>query len=240
MTSIICQEYEIRINDPDSRSRAYIHSDPTRASVAEVVILHGAGTSSSGRHRSLRADLVDSGARVLSIDFPGQGEAAGSLLGQTLLSRLKHAQCLIEQYGDKHLTRTVVAFSMSGDTTVRLLAEGSLTIHRLVLVCPAIYPEASLEVPFGQAFTTCIQEADAWRTSRAFELARLFTGHVDIVIGSDDEVIPIAVIDELDAAFRIGAKRVRTRVLDGVDHGVGRVIEADGVLRHAILRMCIS
>lgn len=66
------------------------------------------------------------------------------------------------------------------------LAAQTPAIDKLVLICPAVYPDAAHQAPFGPAFSAAIRQPYGFLDCDSYEFLRSFAGRVLLVIGEFD------------------------------------------------------
>ena len=80
-------------------------------------------------------------------------------------------------------------------------------VENLILLVPAVYTSRVYDVPFGPRFSTIIREVESWANSDAFKTMAKFAGSITIIAAEFDHVIPIKLIDQLNASARSAKKR---------------------------------
>lgn len=85
---------------------------------------------------------------------------------------------------------------MGGYTALKLLQTHN--IKNLVLLAPAVYSQDAFSVQFDQGFTDIIRQFKSWEKSDIFSSLQQFTGNLLVIIGTQDEVIPMDVIQLID------------------------------------------
>jgi hypothetical protein len=184
------------------------------AAFPAVLCLHGAGRSCRRSFLPLRRHLYGQGLDSCAFDFVGHGQTGGALEGQTLAARTAQA-CRVIDTQALAWPLTLVGISMGAYIALRLTA--IYPTAALVLIVPAVYSAAAYGLPFGPAFRGAIRRYESWRDSDAWELVARFAGHLLIVAGERDAVIPAAVTDGLAAAARL-ATRCRHVIAPGASH----------------------
>jgi uncharacterized protein len=181
----------------------------------ELIILHGAGKSSSRKNFApLRACLLERRVGSAALDFIGHGETGGELPGSSLQSRTDQAADFIKQISGKKPV-TLLGSSMSGYTAIRLTE--CFEIPFLILVVPAVYDQRANTVLFGPEFSDIIRKPASWKDSDAWEILKKFKGHLLVISAELDEVIPPAVIERiLESAT--SAASIQHKVIKGRSH----------------------
>ncbi|QXH52088.1 alpha/beta hydrolase [Pseudomonas fakonensis] len=80
---------------------------------------------------------------------------------------------------------TLVGHSLGGAIALKLAAQRP-SVRKLVLICPAVYPDAAHSAPFGPAFTAAIRKPFAFLDCDSYAFLRQFQGRVLLVIGEYD------------------------------------------------------
>jgi pimeloyl-ACP methyl ester carboxylesterase len=86
-----------------------------------------------------------------------------------------------------------------GAYTAIKLAE-TFSVANLILLVPAVYTPQAYETSFGPAFSAVIRVPDSWQDSDAFRILEEFKGHLLVIAAEADAVIPMAVIQKIQAA----------------------------------------
>ncbi len=168
-----------------------------------AIILHGAGKAARTRYYSLAKELLDNEIGVVLFDFPGHGDSSGTLSESSLQRRFVQAQDVIAELCPENSELILIGFSMSGQTVCDLLPTFGKRIQAILLGCPAIYTPEVHNIEFGsEEFTSSIRQDSSWSNSTALQNLSTFQGRIVIAIGSDDEVIPTAVISSLRSAAK--------------------------------------
>ena len=173
------------------------------------VFIHGAGVGSKERIYTFSDYLEQNDVSMLSFDQSGAGKDAANLKHSSLEDRTKESKFVIEEFASEDAL-TVCGSSMGGEIAVRMLE--FFPVKNLILFCPGIYDEAAFTVRFDQGFTDIIRQPESWRQSRAFSLLQSFSGNLLVVIGSEDAVIPPAVIDRIEESAMYARKKEILRI----------------------------
>lgn len=137
------------------------------------------------RNTYLAKYLAENGHGSYAFDFVGHGKTGGELKGSTLQSRIDHSRQALKFLNEKNI---IVGSSMGGHIALQIGIEEDF--DSIVLFCPAVYPDESVNVPFGDEFSKMIRTPNVWKTSRLFTDLKKFRGNIVIIIGENDEVIP--------------------------------------------------
>jgi pimeloyl-ACP methyl ester carboxylesterase len=182
-----------------------------------MISFHGTGAATDRRRvRYLFDYLAGQGISSMCFDFSGHGESTGSMHEATLNLRLKEARAAATLLGDGR-PRAIIGSSMGG----YLAAVLAPILHAdiLVLICPAAYPNAAMDLKFGEDFYTVAREPGAYIGSPAFEALAGFRGSLLIIGGRNDTVIPKEVVELYFESAPL-AKFRKLIWLEEADHGV--------------------
>lgn len=192
----------------------------TADTVPRLLSLHGGGVATDHRRVDyLLQPLAAQGFAAAAFDCVGHGATGGSLLGSSLASRLAQASAVAEHlgFGGTHRPLALVGTSMGGHTACQLL--DSLQPRALVLFCPAAYTAAAEHQPFGPAFQQTLRTTTNFADALAWAALRRFRGRLLLVWGTEDAVIPPAVVQGYSDAAR-SARSVDVVRLSGVGHAL--------------------
>ncbi|MCB2169741.1 MAG: lysophospholipase [Deltaproteobacteria bacterium] len=164
----------------------------------DTIVLHGAGQSSRARFSRLREGLNTNGFPSVSFDFIGHGETGGTLIGSSLKERTAQAEVVINHACAEPLT--LIGASMGAYTAIKLTE--TFSVDNLILLVPAVYTPQAYETPFGPAFSAVIRVPDSWQDSDAFRILEEFNGNLLVIAAEADAVIPMAVIQKIQASAR--------------------------------------
>lgn len=81
--------------------------------------------------------------------------------------------------------KTLLGHSLGAAIALKLAAQ-TPAIDKLVLICPAVYPDDAHDAPFGPAFTAAISKPYGFLDCDSFEFLRQFSGRVLLVMGEYD------------------------------------------------------
>jgi len=94
----------------------------------------------------------------------------------------------------------------------------------LILSVPAVYHPAAYSVPFGPDFSRIIRQERSWEESDAWDILSTFEGHLLILAGGQDEVIPREVPERLyTCASRASSRQLK--LFPDAGHHVVRYLE---------------
>jgi hypothetical protein len=162
----------------------------------DTIVVHGAGKSSRARFSRLREGLNANDIPSVSFDFIGHGETGGALIGSSLQERTAQAAAVIRHRCSEPLT--LIGASMGAYTAIKLTE--TFSVDNLILLVPAVYTPQAYEIPFGPAFSAVIRVPDSWLDSDAFRTLEEFNGNLLVIAAEADAVIPMAVIQKIQAA----------------------------------------
>ena len=185
------QSFVLRFKKDVLRGDAY-------AERCDTIVLHGAGKSSRARFSRLREGLNANGIPSVGFDFIGHGETGGALVGSSLRERTAQAAAVIRHRGCEPLT--LIGASMGAYTAIRLTE--TFSVDNLILLVPAVYTPQAYEAPFGPAFSAVIRVPGSWQDSDAFSILEEFKGKLLVIAAEADAVIPMAVIQKIQASAR--------------------------------------
>ncbi|MCW2269460.1 alpha/beta hydrolase [Pseudomonas sp. JUb96] len=81
--------------------------------------------------------------------------------------------------------QTVVGHSLGASIALKLAAQQP-AVDKLILICPAVYPDNAHDAPFGPAFKAAISKPYGFLDCDSFEFLRQFPGRVLLVMGEYD------------------------------------------------------
>ncbi len=163
-----------------------------------VVILHGAGSSSRNRYDEFARIIQSWDIGVILFDFSGHGSSSGNIKESSLKKRFSQARYVIDTLLPAGSEFYIIGFSMGAQIACDLLKNYTERIPAVLFGCPGIYDQEAKSIPFGnKEFTNILRTTNSWQNSDAFEAIRLFKGTTIIAIGADDTVIPKGIVDKL-------------------------------------------
>ncbi|MFK3775748.1 alpha/beta hydrolase [Pseudomonas sp. NPDC089406] len=156
---------------------------PGQERAAPVFVVGGA-RSDFTRLNPLLYRLQQQGIGSLTGNLSGHSQAAEpGARDASLASNLAEALRF-----HRHLdarSDTLVGHSLGGAIALKLAAQRP-SVRKLVLICPAVYPDAAHSAPFGPAFTAAIRKPFAFLDCDSYAFLRQFQGRVLLVIGEYD------------------------------------------------------
>ncbi|MDH0646765.1 alpha/beta hydrolase [Pseudomonas sp. GD03858] len=141
-----------------------------------------------------RSDFTRLNPLLYRLQQRGIGSLTGNLSGHSrasepgakdasLASNLQEA-LRFHQHLDSR-SDTVIGHSLGGALALKLAAQRS-QVRKLVLICPAVYPDAAHAAPFGPAFSEAIRKPFAFLDCDSYAFLRQFQGRVLLVVGEYD------------------------------------------------------
>ncbi|BCJ04892.1 hypothetical protein PRtIB026_A00830 [Pseudomonas sp. RtIB026] len=141
-----------------------------------------------------RSDFTRLNPLLYRLQQQGIGSLTGNLSGHSLASEpgakdASLASNLQEALRfHRHLdarSDTLVGHSLGAAIALKLAAQRP-SVRKLVLICPAVYPDAAHAAPFGPAFSEAIRKPFAFLDCDSYAFLRQFQGRVLLVIGEYD------------------------------------------------------
>lgn len=152
-----------------------------------VLIMHGAGNSSSRGFHSLQRHLCDHHIDSISFDFLGHGRTGGCVQESSLERRTEQALKVVQKFKlERNLN--VIGFSMGAHNALKIAAQ--ISVARIGLAIPAVYSERAEGVAFGPFFSSCIRRYRSWEDSQCFSIIEKFKGKLLVISAEADLVIP--------------------------------------------------
>lgn len=188
---------------------------PAAGALPHLLVVHGYGVTAN-RHtvRYLLDELAAEGHGSICFDFSGNGDSTGTLDEACLSGR--QAELLAMAAGlDSSVGPTLIATSMGAHLAACSVPK--LHPRGLVLFCPAAYPAAAADRPFGQGLVRVGSESPAFAGIGQFE------GDLLIVAARQDQVVR----PEVAPAYYEHAVNARSRSiiwLDDCDHFIHRAL----------------
>lgn len=152
-----------------------------------VLIMHGAGTSSSKGFLNLKTYLHNHDFETITFDFLGHGDTGGKLQNSSLEKRTEQALAVVHKF-NLYKDLNIIGFSMGAHNALQISAQTSAA--RLGLAIPAIYSAKAETVTFGPSFTSCIRRHRSWEDSSCFSIIENFRGKLLVISAEKDNVIP--------------------------------------------------
>ena len=140
---------------------------------------------------------------------------------------------------------------MGGALALKIAEANETAVKKLILICPAIYPEAAYGPNFGPEFTAAISTPHGFTDSSSIAFLRRFEGDVMLIVGEHDglrasdfgkaagrsagqvtigdrtvnSAIPYEVFSAIESAVR--PKQMCKVVLPGCDHQISAWLRED-------------
>ncbi|AIN61685.1 alpha/beta hydrolase [Pseudomonas soli] len=141
-----------------------------------------------------RSDFTRLNPLLYRLQQQGIGSLTGNLSGHSLASEpgakdaslASNLQEALRFY--QHVdarSDTLVGHSLGAAIALKLAAQRP-NVRKLVLICPAVYPDAAHVAPFGPAFSEAIRKPYAFLDCDSYAFLRQFQGRVLLVIGEYD------------------------------------------------------
>jgi pimeloyl-ACP methyl ester carboxylesterase len=214
---------------------SFLQAHDPRSDGLTLVLMHGAGQSSSERYIAFAQLFADHGISVVSLDFVGHGKTGGEMSDNSLALRTKHALAVIKHWTGPDAPLILCGSSMSGHTALRVAAQLGERVKSLCLLQPAVYAAEAEDVFFGPDFTEILHKPDGWQSSLALQDAEVFTGTALIAIGTEDKVIPWGVIEALTKSLKRRSNAVRLEIFSGVGHELPTWIPEQELVREQLV-----
>jgi uncharacterized protein len=202
-----------------------------KASGFNFLVLHGAGKADRKRMYPVCERLAAAGHAASTFDALGHGENEIPLDRTCLRDRWRQAQSILQTLPGP---RSILSFSMGGQTAIDLFENGFEDLRHLILFAPAAYAPEAADAPFGPAFSDIIRQPGSWKRSNSFRIISRFPGSLMIVKGAQDAVIPQGLPERLyDSA--VSARKKQYVRLAGHDHSLSGRMLADPVAADGIM-----
>ncbi|MDH0302291.1 MULTISPECIES: alpha/beta fold hydrolase [unclassified Pseudomonas] len=141
-----------------------------------------------------RSDFTRLNPLLYRLQQRGIGSLTGNLSGHSrasepgakdasLASNLQEA-LRFHQHLDSR-SDTLIGHSLGGAIALKLAAQRP-QVRKLVLICPAVYPDAAHAAPFGPAFSEAIRKPFAFLDCDSYAFLQQFQGRVLLVVGEYD------------------------------------------------------
>lgn len=185
-----------------------------------TLFLHGAGSSSRERWRSLMDSLLADGIGSYAFDFIGHGETGGDMFSSSLKRRTEQALEFIKV--EKIPTPlTLIGSSMGAYTALKV--SQSIPTDTLFFFVPAMYNRDLYEIKFGPQFTVTIRLGN-WEGSDAWEILSSFTGKLLVVGAEKDETVPKALTQKIyDSATHARSRKLY--FVPEASHALGKFLQ---------------
>lgn len=196
--------------------------DAAQDQIPGVFFIHGGGMRGKSTFKNPQRDLVRQGFGSFAYDSSGFGGSEGERSDETLDSRLEDASAALGVFMQYVNTDRIslVGVSMGADIAISLLA-GQSNARKLILLAPAVYPEASRTEPINLGFSRRLRRDEAsWQDAPAFSRLEAYPGQVLIAYGSNDNIIPQSMQEKFRAIAE--SKNWQFLTLNGAPHNLLR------------------
>jgi pimeloyl-ACP methyl ester carboxylesterase len=215
----------------DGETLAYSLYAPLREPREVALSLHGAGPAGRERIGYLAEHLASAGSSLFCFDFSGHGESSGHLAESSLSRRSLQAITAL-QVMEKPPT-LLIGTSMGGHIASSVLTAAAPKF--LVLFCPALYGDDSLDRPFDRRFSDSIRKPASFEHSSLRRDLGRYAGKSLLIIGEDDRIIPPRVVEIYGQELRKEGQFTLLR-LPGAPHNLHGWAQQSPENRLAILR----
>jgi pimeloyl-ACP methyl ester carboxylesterase len=149
-----------------------------------LLSLHGANSDYT-KLNPLLYGLQALGVGSVNPCLSGHSRASGVALGSTSLSQNADEALAFACHMKPHL-QAVHGHSMGGALALKVAQAHAQQIDRIVLSCPAVYPDEAFSHAFGAAFKQAIGTPFGFLNSSSLDFLREFTGKVLLIMGDYD------------------------------------------------------
>lgn len=141
-----------------------------------------------------RSDFTRLNPLLYRLQAAGIGSLTGNLSGHSLAAEPGAVSPSLATNLDEALRfhahiaprcRTLIGHSLGAAITLKLAAKLP-QVDKIVLICPAVYPDQAHHAPFGPAFTAVISQPFGFLLSDSYAFLNQFQGKVMLVIGEYD------------------------------------------------------
>ncbi|WP_460156352.1 alpha/beta hydrolase [Pseudomonas sp. S2_H10] len=221
------ENFNIRCGNVDLRGQRWSCKNPKKT----VLIMHGAGTSSSKDFYNLQTYLHNHNYESITFDFLGHGNTGGKLKNSSLERRTEQALAVVHKF-NLHTDLNIIGFSMGAHNALHIAAQASA--NRLGLAIPAVYSEKAEKLKFGPSFSSCIRRHRSWEDSKCFSIIEKFKGKLLIISAENDSVIPAEIPCKLIERAR-NCLNAEHHCIRHADHDLGSHFSKDPQSRHLTL-----
>lgn len=141
-----------------------------------------------------RSDFTRLNPLLYRLQALGIGSLTANLSGHSLASEPGAGEPSLSTNRDEALRfhrhiaarcQTLVGHSLGASIALKLAAQQP-SVDKLILICPAVYPDSAHDAPFGPAFKAAISKPYGFLDCDSFEFLRNFHGRVLLVVGEYD------------------------------------------------------
>ncbi|MCD5993905.1 alpha/beta hydrolase [Pseudomonas sp. CDFA 602] len=149
-----------------------------------VLAIHGARSDYS-KLNGLLYPLQAAGVASLSFNLSGHNTTTDISAEDTSLTRNLEESLRFAGHPGAALD-TVIGHSLGGALALKVAEVHRATVRKIILFCPAVYPEAAYAQPFGKPFKRVLSVPYGFLDSSSLAFLRTFAGKVMLVIGEFD------------------------------------------------------
>lgn len=151
---------------------------------APPLFVVGGAQSDFTRLNPLLYRLQASGIGSLTANLSGHSLASEPGAREpSLLTNLEEARRFHRHIAAR--CQTLIGHSLGASIALKLAAQQP-AVDKLILICPAVYPDSAHDAPFGPAFKAAISKPYGFMDCDSFEFLRQFQGRVLLVLGEFD------------------------------------------------------
>lgn len=151
---------------------------------APPLFVVGGAQSDFTRLNPLLYRLQASGIGSLTANLSGHSLASEPGAREpSLLTNLEEARRFHRHIAAR--CQTLIGHSLGASIALKLAAQQP-DVDKLILICPAVYPDSAHDAPFGPAFKAAISKPYGFMDCDSFEFLRQFQGRVLLVLGEFD------------------------------------------------------
>jgi hypothetical protein len=199
----------------DGETLAYSHYAPQHEPREVALSLHGAGPAGRERIKYLAEHLTSQGSSLFCFDFSGHGESTGHLTESSLSRRSYQAAAALRLMWQR--PTVLIGTSMGGHVAASILT--ATAPDCLVLFCPALYGDDSIDLPFDEGFTAAIRKPSSFERSSLRRDLASYCGKSLLIVGEDDRIIPPRVVEIYGEELRKEGQ-FRLLTLPGAPHNL--------------------
>jgi uncharacterized protein len=215
----------------DGETLAYSHYVPHQEPREVALSLHGAGPAGRERIGYLAEHLASRGSSLFCFDFSGHGESTGHLAESSLSRRSYQAAAALRVMEQR--PTVLIGTSMGGHVAANILT--ATAPDYLMLFCPALYGDDSIDLPFDESFSAAIRQPSSFEHSSLRRDLASYGGKSLLIVGEDDRIIPPRVIEIYEEELRKEGQ-LTLLTLPGAPHNLHGWAGQSDENRSAILR----
>ncbi|CAB5697082.1 alpha/beta fold hydrolase [Aeromonas dhakensis] len=153
----------------------------------QLLAIHGA-RSDYTKLNAILYPLQTLGIASLSVNLSGHNPASSIGLEETSLGKNMQEALRYADHLAPHL-HTVLGHSLGGALALKVAQVHRASVKKIVLFCPALYPEEAYHRRFGSAFKEAISTPFGFLDSHSLTFLREFKGDLMLIIGQYDGLI---------------------------------------------------